>query len=134
VILRLFLLFTLVPLLELFLLLRIGEAVGLLPTLALVLGTGALGAWLAKSQGTQVLARIRSETNAGRVPAQALVDGALVLVAGAVLLTPGLLTDLAGFLLLIPGSRARLRSWLIEYFRRRAEKKKADPGVIIIEP
>ncbi len=134
--LRLLLLFTLVPLAELVLLLYLGQWMGLLATLALVLATGALGAWLARSQGTQVVAAIRSETAAGRMPALALVDGALVLVAGAVLLTPGLLTDLFGFALLLPPFRRRIRDRLVARLRSAATTRAAggeNANVIIVD-
>lgn len=117
--LRLLLLFTLVPLTELFLLVELGRRMGTLPTVALVLATGALGAWLARRQGLRVLGEIRSEQAAGRLPAAALVDGLLVLVAGAVLLTPGLLTDLFGFALLVPQVRGVVRRRLRTAFGRR---------------
>ena len=71
--------------------------------------TGAWGAYLAKSQGYSILARIQAETAAGRVPTKELIDGLLVLIGGIVLLTPGLLTDLAGFCLMLPGFRAIIR-------------------------
>ncbi len=118
---RLLLLFTLVPLSELFLLVELGRRMGTLPTVALVLLTGALGAWLARHQGLRVLAEIRREQAAGRLPAAALVDGLLVLVAGAVLLTPGLLTDLCGFALLIPAIRGAIRQRLSAAFGRRIQ-------------
>nr|XP_061810477.1 UPF0716 protein YtzA-like [Nerophis lumbriciformis] len=119
--LRLLLLFTLVPLTELLLLVELGRRMGPLPTVALVLITGALGAWLARRQGLRVLSEIRREQTAGRLPAAALVDGLLVLVAGAVLLTPGLLTDLFGFALLIPQVRAAVRQRLRAAFGRRIQ-------------
>lgn len=128
--LRLFLLFTVVPLVELFLLIEIGRYVGLLPTIALVLFTGALGAWLARGQGVAVLGRVRGEFGAGRLPTDALLDGLLVLIAGAVLLTPGLLTDLAGFALLWPAGRRVVRERIATWFRRKMQLGK---GVVVIE-
>lgn len=106
---RLLLLFVLVPLIELVLLVRLGQAVGLGPTLGLVVTTGVVGAWLARAQGVRTLARFRSEMAAGRVPQGPLLDGLMVLVGGAFLLTPGLLTDVAGFLLLVPFTRRWLK-------------------------
>ena len=82
---------------------------GLPATILLVILTGAWGAYLAKSQGYSILARIQAETAAGRVPTKELIDGLLVLIGGIVLLTPGLLTDLAGFCLMLPGFRAIIR-------------------------
>lgn len=106
---RLFLLFVIVPLIEIVLLIQIGSAVGLVPTIALVLITGAIGAALARSQGAQVLRGIRAEMAAGRVPASSLIDGLFVLIGGVLLLTPGILTDLFGLGLLLPFTRSRLK-------------------------
>lgn len=110
--LRLFLLFTLVPLIELYLLIRLGTYIGGVETIAIVIGTGVAGGLLAKSQGLAVLDRIRAELNQGRLPAESLFDGLLILIAGAMLITPGLLTDGLGLLLLIPWSRQAFKSWL----------------------
>lgn len=106
---RLFLLFVLVPIVELAILVRLGSWIGFWPTLGLVLLTGAVGAWLAKSQGLRLVRAIQAELAAGRIPATHLVDGLLVLIGGVVLLTPGLLTDVLGILLLFPPSRAAFR-------------------------
>lgn len=114
---RLLLLFTLVPLVELWLLVEIGRRTSVPATIALVFATGVLGAWLARSQGVATFARVRREMAEGRMPATALVDGLLILVAGAVLLTPGLLTDLFGFFLLVPAGRTLVRKALAERFR-----------------
>jgi UPF0716 protein FxsA len=114
---RLFLLFTLVPLAELWLLLRIGAWVGLLPTLALVIGTGVAGAWLARREGVRCWAAVQAELGAGRVPGEELLHALLVLAAGLLLVTPGILTDLTGLALLLrPVRRLAVRS-----IRRRLE-------------
>ena len=102
---RLAFLFILVPILELMLLIRIGEWVGLWPTLALVVVTGVTGAALARAEGLRVFWRFQKELAQGRLPGQALQDGIAVLVGGAFLLTPGILTDLTGFTLLFPPTR-----------------------------
>jgi UPF0716 protein FxsA len=114
---RLLALFVIVPLVDLAILVRLGQALGFWPTIGLVVATGTVGAFLARSQGLAVLRGIRTELSVGQVPSTRLLDGVMVLVGGALLLTPGLLTDLAGFLLLLPFSRAPLRAVL----RRRAE-------------
>jgi UPF0716 protein FxsA len=129
--LRLLLLFTVVPLLELFLLVKLGTVVGVGPTIALVIFTGVLGAWLARQQGLGVLRRLRAELEAGRLPAGALIDGLLILVAGAVLLTPGLLTDALGVVLLVPPSRAVVRRIVVERFARGKENER--PEIIDVE-
>lgn len=128
---RLLLLFTVVPLLELFLLLQIGRLVGPVPTIGLVLVTGALGAWLARSQGLQVLQRARGQWSQGEMPTEALVDGVLIFVAGAVLLTPGLLTDLAGFFLLTPFGRAWVRKELMKRIKNPLRQHGGTTTIII---
>lgn len=102
---RLLLLFIVVPAVELLLLIQMGRWIGTLPTVGLIVLTGIVGAYLAKQQGVTVLRRIQQEVNQGQMPGQALLDGAMILVAGAVLMTPGVLTDALGFLLLIPPTR-----------------------------
>lgn len=134
--LRLLLLFTLVPLVELALLVTIGRHLGLAATLLLVLATGVLGAWLAKSQGLRALVRVRTELGSGRMPTEALLDGVLIFVAGAVLLTPGLLTDAAGFFLLSPKGRAWVRRAATVRLHRYMKRStgQVTPRVIVIEP
>jgi UPF0716 protein FxsA len=124
--LRLLLLFTIVPLIELYLLIKIGGILGVVPTIAIVIGTGVLGAWLARWQGLAVLRRISDEMAAGRLPTDALIDGLLILVAAAVLLTPGLLTDTLGFVLLVPASRALVRKVVAAAIARRVPNAKPD--------
>ena len=103
---RLLLLFVVVPAVELALLIEIGSRIGTGATLAIIVITGVIGAALAKRQGLGVLQRLQEETNQGRLPADAMVDGAFLLVAGALLVTPGVLTDVVGFLCLVPAFRA----------------------------
>jgi len=129
--LRLLLLFTVVPLIELFLLIKIGGVIGVVPTIAIVIGTGVLGAGLARWQGLAVLRRINDDMTAGRLPTDALIDGLLILVAAAVLLTPGLLTDTLGLVLLVPASRAVVRKAVAAGIARRVQVK--DPDVIDAE-
>ena len=99
---RLLILFTVVPLVELALLIKLGNLIGLWPTILIVIATGVLGAALARSQGTRTVGAIRAELAQGRAPTESLINGLLILVGGVVLLTPGLLTDLLGFSLLVP--------------------------------
>jgi UPF0716 protein FxsA len=112
---RLALLFILIPILELALLVKLGRTMGFWPTLALVLGTGFVGAHLARSAGIKLLTHVRTEMNAGRVPGDALLDGLAIFAGGILLLTPGLLTDVAAIALLFGPSRrwiqARARRW-----------------------
>jgi UPF0716 protein FxsA len=109
---RLGLLFVLVPLLELILLVRLGDVIGLWPTLGLVVFTGVTGAALARAEGLRVLFQFQRELAQGRLPGQALQDAIAVLVGGAFLLTPGVLTDLAGFALLLPPTRRWIQKWV----------------------
>ncbi len=113
---KLVLLFTLIPIAELFLLLRIGGYAGFWPTLAMVIATGFVGAWLARSEGRRVLRGWGDALANGQVPEQGLLDGLLVLVAGVLLVTPGVLTDVVAILLLVPFTRAiarkRIRAWV----------------------
>lgn len=133
--LRLFLLFTLVPLVELALLIRIGGLIGLGPTLGVVLVTGAAGAWLARREGLRSWLAVQGEMAAGRVPGEELVHGMIILFAGALLVTPGVLTDAVGFSLLLRPLRRRLIARLRERFTRQLETGTAGamgmPGVRI---
>lgn len=115
---RLALFFIVVPLLELVLLIKIGQLVGLWPTLALVVTTGVVGAALARAEGLRVLFQFQRELASGKLPGQALLDGICVLIGGAFLLTPGILTDLTGFSLLFPVTRR----WIQKTVRRRLER------------
>lgn len=115
---KLVLLFTVIPLVELYLLIRIGAWIGALPTVLLVLATGFVGAFLAKMQGFHVWMRIQQEVNAGRFPAVSLLDGLLLFAAGLLLITPGVLTDIVGFLLIIPATRIPIREWVAAKLRR----------------
>ena len=119
---RLALLFIAVPLLELFILIRLGGAIGLMPTLALCVLTGVAGAWLARREGLRALWSFQERLARGGVPGRALMDGLCILLGGAVLLTPGLLTDLLGFALLLPPSRR----WIQARMKRRIERQLAD--------
>lgn len=116
---RLIFIFVAVPLLELVILLRIGQWIGLGPTVALVVTTGVVGASLARQQGVRAFLAVQQELAAGRLPRRSLLDGLSILVGGAFLLTPGVLTDLLGFSLLIPASRR----WLQRLARRRLERR-----------
>ena len=102
---RLFLLFTLVPALELYLLIQLGSWLGAAETIALIVLTGLVGAALARSQGFAVLQRIQREAAQGFPSGDRIVEGVLIVVGGVLLVTPGVVTDLAGLLLIAPPSR-----------------------------
>lgn len=115
--LRLLLLLTIVPLVELVILMRIADLIHWQPTIALVIITGIIGAWLARREGIKTLTKIQADLQAGAPPAAALVDGVLILIAGAFLVTPGIITDCCGFALLIPIFRNRIRNRLAASFK-----------------
>jgi UPF0716 protein FxsA len=117
--LALVLLFVVVPLAELYVIIRVGELIGPLPTIGLLVLDAVLGAWLLRAQGRAAWRRFRAALAEGRPPAREVLDGALVIFGGALLLTPGFLTDVLGALLLIPPTRALVRRGLVRRFRSR---------------
>lgn len=112
------LLFVVVPAIELMLLIEIGQRVGTINTLALIVITGVVGASLARQQGVSTFARLRRDLGEGRSPAVPIIDGVLILVAAAFLVTPGVLTDAVGFLLLVPMGRGLVRRYVKRRFER----------------
>jgi UPF0716 protein FxsA len=116
--LKLFLAFTLIPIIELYLLIEVGTIVGALNTVILVVATGFAGAWLARLQGMQTMIRVRSTLQQGIMPTEELMDALLIFMAGIVLLTPGFITDAAGLILLIPETRSYFKRFLRYKFDR----------------
>jgi UPF0716 protein FxsA len=106
-------LFVVMPLVELWAILRVGEWLGVLPTIGLLLLSAILGTWLVKREGAKVWRAFRGAIEAGRVPAKETADGALVILGGALLLTPGFVTDALGLLCVAPPTRALLRRTLL---------------------
>jgi UPF0716 protein FxsA len=98
-----------VPLAELFVIIQVAHAIGLVPTLVVLLGVSIAGAWLLKREGLAAWRRVRETSARGVMPATEVADGAMVLLGGALLLTPGFITDAAGLLLLVPRVRVSLR-------------------------
>jgi len=117
-----------VPILELVILIRLGQVLGLLPTLGLVLATGLLGATLARLEGMRVLMRFQRELATGQLPTQSAMDGVCVLIGGVLLLTPGVLTDVAGLSLLFPPTRHGIQWWI----RKKLEKGMADGSIRVM--
>lgn len=107
-----------VPIVELILLIQLGGMIGIWPTIALIVVTGTLGASLARWQGLSVLRQIQTEVAEHRLPAGSLVDGVIILMAAALLVTPGLITDIFGFLCLVPGLRGVIKRRLRRRFER----------------
>jgi UPF0716 protein FxsA len=114
--LKLFLAFTLIPALEIFLFIEIGKTIGTLNTFMVVILSGFLGAYLARMQGMQTMLKVRSNLDQGILPAEELVDALIIFAAGIVLLTPGFFTDAFGLLLLFPPSRFHFKRYIRKKF------------------
>jgi len=123
----LFLLFLITPLVEIAVFIEVGTLIGLWPTLAVVVLTAIAGAALWRAQGLSTWARAQAALNQGEVPIREIGDGAFLLVAGALLLTPGLVTDAIGFLLLVPPVRRSLAVLIYRYLRARMDVHVARP-------
>jgi len=119
---KLILLLTVVPLVELYVLFKIAVWTHFWVTVLIILGTGALGAVIARMQGLMVLRRMQQELSEGKIPAVSILDGVMILVAAALLVTPGLLTDTAGFFLLAPPGRAFTRKLLKRWLKRKVQE------------
>ncbi|MBI2706546.1 MAG: FxsA family protein [Actinobacteria bacterium] len=119
--LALFLIFIVVPFVELFVIIQVAGVIGGGWTILLLVVESILGAWLCKREGAGVLRRINEQLNAGQLPTIELVNGALILLAGALMVTPGFLTDILGFLLLIPPTRAIVRAIVLHRLQKRID-------------
>ena len=115
---KLFLAFTLIPAIELYLLMSLGAIIGPLNTVLLILVTGVIGAGLAKREGFSVLLSLQTELQQGLPPAERLMEGALIVVGGILLITPGVLTDAIGFSLILPLTRRRIAPRLLARFSK----------------
>jgi UPF0716 protein FxsA len=131
------LLFLAVPIVELYVIIQVGQAIGALETIGLLVVISVVGAWLAKREGLGVWRRIQAQLDAGRVPGADVLDAFLILLAGALLLTPGFLTDVLAILLLFPPTRALVRRALrrrymgkVEIFRGAADPSRGPDDVI----
>ena len=144
---KLLFLFIAIPVAELYLFMTLGKEIGLLPTLAIIVATAFIGAWLTRMQGARAVARFQKATEEGRMPHEAVLDGVMILIAGVVLLTPGFLTDAVGFALLVPPVRGFLRKRLANALKgsvhivtpggapgpQAPPRRRADDGVIEAE-
>lgn len=110
----LFLFFLVVPFVEIFLLLEVGGIIGVFPTVLLVVMTAVWGASLLRQQGFETWQRLQKQLAQGEIPAYEMIEGPILLVGGALLLTPGFFTDLLGFACLLPGLRKRIAAYIIE--------------------
>ncbi len=116
-------LFIALPITEVALLLRVSEWIGGLETLVIVVVTGVIGASLARWQGLQVFLQFQREMGQGKMPAPLLLDGLMIIISGALLITPGLITDTAGFLLLIPSFRNFVKQRLRMYLQSKIQSQ-----------
>ena len=128
--LKLFLAFTLIPLVEIYLLIKLGQNFGAITSILLVIFTGILGAYLARMEGLRTLFRIQETMREGRMPGEELLDALLIAIAGLVLITPGFITDVVGFLLLFPFTRMLAKNWLKERMRVKSTFRDDDDVII----
>lgn len=112
----LFLVVLIIPFAEIYLLIQVGGIIGAFPTILLVVFTAVLGAWLLKQQGFATFQRFQESLAQGVIPAYEMVEGPIILVGGALLLTPGFITDIIGFACLIPQSRRAIAQFVIEHY------------------
>ncbi len=126
-----FLVFLVVPLIEIYLLLVVGAVIGPLPTIAMVVFTAVVGAWLLRIEGFQTWFRLQQSLAQGKIPALEIVEGPILLVGGALLLTPGFFTDFLGFLCLFPATRRRIARYILK--RWLSQRRPPGDGPRIIE-
>ena len=115
---KLFLLFTLIPVIELSLLIEIGSYIGIFNTIAVVILTAIIGAYMVRMEGMGVMYRIQKSMQEGMFPGEELISAAMILVAGALLLTPGFFTDIIGFLMVIPVTRKYISNLIRKYIEK----------------
>lgn len=116
---KLFLIFAVIPVIELALLIKIGSVIGTLNTIIIVILTAVVGAYMVKLEGMTVIYRIRENMQQGIFPTEELINGMMILMAGALLLTPGFFTDVIGFLMVFPVSRSVIKRIARRYIKRR---------------
>ena len=127
-----------VPLIEIYLFIKVGAVIGALPTVLLVIVTALAGVSLLRAQGLRTLARLQREVSTGQLPAAAMLEGAALIAGGALLLTPGFLTDAMGFLCLVPITRRSIIAYLINnitvtssrFYAQSSASRRHDPNVI----
>lgn len=119
---RLLLLFLLTPAIELGLLIQVDRLIGFPATIGLIIATGIAGSYLARREGLNTWRRLNERLNSGDLPGKELIDGVIILVAGALLVTPGVLTDVIGFMGLLPPTRALIRRLLMRRFKSKMEE------------
>ncbi len=114
---KLLILFVIVPVTELYILIEVGKKIGSLTTIGIIILTGIIGAYLVKGQGFMILKKIQNDLNEGIMPGDSLIQGAIILAGGILLLTPGFVTDIIGFIFLIPVSRNIVKKYLLKWLK-----------------
>jgi UPF0716 protein FxsA len=113
----LLILFIAIPVVELYILIEVGKKIGSLTTIGIIILTGILGTYLIKSQGFIILRKIQNDLNEGIMPGDSLIQGAIILLGGVLLLTPGFITDITGFIFLIPAGRKIVKKYLWKWLK-----------------
>ncbi len=119
---KLLILFVIIPVTELYILIEVGKRIGSLTTISIIIFTGILGAYLVKNQGFMILKKIQNDLNDGIMPGDSLIQGAIILAGGILLLTPGFVTDTVGFIFLIPVSRNVIKKYLLKWLKGKIEE------------
>jgi len=119
---KLLILFIIIPVTELYILIEVGKRIGSLTTIGIIIFTGILGAYLVKNQGFMILKKIQNDLNDGIMPGDNLIQGAIILAGGILLLTPGFVTDTVGFIFLIPVSRNVIKKYLLKWLKGKIEE------------
>ena len=114
---KILILFVIVPVTELYILIEVGKKIGSLSTIGIIILTGIIGAYLVKSQGFMILRKIQNDLNEEIMPGDSLIQGAIILAGGILLLTPGFVTDIVGFIFLIPVSRSIVKKYLLKWLQ-----------------
>ena len=122
------LLFIVLPVVEIYVLIQVGQVIGAWWTVLLLVADGFLGAWLMKREGGKAWRALREALDERRMPARELADGALILVGGTLLLTPGFVSDIAGFICVLPFTRPVVRSALSRFLTRKFLSGPGAPG------
>jgi UPF0716 protein FxsA len=123
---KLFLIFSLIPVIELALLIKVGSYIGTLNTVIIVILTALIGAYMVRLEGTGVMYRIQKNMQEGIFPGEEMLNGAMILIAGALLLTPGFFTDVIGFLMVFPLSREYIKKIAKPYIKKRINPNEID--------